>query len=97
MRGPRSLFRAARHLSRSDCEDLSRRTLSFATADETRITITSGMRGNTRFAVNQISTAGDSYDASIAIQSSFGKRSGGSTTNRLDDDALRAAVRVAEQ
>jgi predicted Zn-dependent protease len=97
VRGPRSLFRAARHLSRSDCEDISRRTLSFATADETRITISSGMRGNTRFAVNQISTAGDSYDATVTVQSSFGKRTGAATTNRLEDDALRAAVQTAER
>ncbi len=97
MIGPRSLFRAARHLSRSECEELSRRSLAAATADETRITISSGVRGNTRFAVNQISTAGDGYDASITVQSSFGKRTGTSTTNRLEDDALRTTVQTAER
>jgi predicted Zn-dependent protease len=95
--GPRSLFRAARHLSRSDCDELARRTIGFATADETRVAITSGTQGNTRFAVNQISTAGDSYNASVTVQSSFGRRTGASTTNRLDDDALRAAVQTAER
>ena len=96
MSAPRSLRIAARHLSRSECEDISRRVMSFATAGETRVTISSGQQGNTRFAVNQISTAGDRYDASVSVQSSIGKRTGGSTTNRLDDDALRAAVQTAE-
>lgn len=97
MSAPRSLRLAARHLSRSECADIARRALAFATADETRITIASGQQGNTRFAVNQISTAGDTYNASVAIQSSIGKRTGGSSTNRLEDDALRAAVQMAER
>ena len=97
MISPRSLRRAARHLSRSDCEEIARRTLAFATANETRVTITSGQQGNTRFAVNQISTAGDSYNATVTIQSSFGSRTGASSTNRLEDGALREAVQMAER
>jgi predicted Zn-dependent protease len=71
--------------------------MAFATAEATRVAITSGQQGNTRFAVNQISTAGDSYNASVVVQSSYGKRTGGSSTNRLDDDALRATVQMAER
>ena len=71
--------------------------MSFAAVGETRVTISSGQQGNTRFAVNQISTAGDRYDASVSVQSSIGKRTAGSTTNRLDDEALRAAVQTAER
>ena len=97
MTAPRSLRLAARHLSRSECEDIARRVMSSATAEETRVTISSGQQGNTRFAVNQISTAGDSYNASVSVQSSYGKRTGGSSTNRLDDGSLRAAVRTAER
>ena len=97
MIGPRSLRRAARHLSRTDCEDIARRALSFATADETRITIASGQQGNTRFAVNQISTAGDSYNATVTVQSSFGARTGASSTNRLEAGSLRDAVQTAER
>ena len=97
MIAPRSLRRAARHLSRSDCEDIARRTLGFATAADTRVTITSGQQGNTRFAVNQVSTAGDSYNATVTVQSSFGSRTGGSSTNRLEDGSLRDAVQMAER
>ena len=97
MSAPRSLRLAARHLSRSECEDIARRVLGFATADETRVTISSGQQGNTRFAVNQVSTAGDSYNASITIQSSYGARTGAATTNRLEDQPLRDAVQMAER
>jgi predicted Zn-dependent protease len=93
---PRSLA-TARHLSREECEALVKRALSFATADETRISIQSGSRGNTRFAQNQISTAGDSYNTSLNIRSVVGKRTGSVNTNKLDDEALRSAVQLSER
>src|SRR6185295_6800466 len=37
-------------LSREDCEALAKKVLSFATADETRVTISSSASGNMRFA-----------------------------------------------
>jgi predicted Zn-dependent protease len=94
---PRSLLVQARYLSREESERLARRVLAFATAHETRVAITSGSRGNTRFAVNQISTAGDNYDARVTVRSVAGRRVGTVTTNALDDDALRDAVRAAER
>jgi hypothetical protein len=65
---------AARLLSRDDCQAITQKLLSFAKADETRVSIQSGARGNTRFAVNQVSTAGDSYDAGGRVRSVFGRR-----------------------
>jgi predicted Zn-dependent protease len=97
---PRSLLQpaapAARLLSRDDCQALARKLLAYAKADETRVTIQSAARGNTRFAVNQVSTAGDSYDAVVAVRSVFGRRAASATTNRLDDASLRAVVGRAE-
>ncbi len=92
-----SLLAVARHLSRNECEAIARRVLSFSTADECRVTISSGVRANTRFAVNQISTAGDNYNASVNIRSVFGKRVATVTVNRLDDAALREAVANCER
>ena len=67
---PRTLFAApARYLSRADCEAIAKKVLGFATADETRVSIQSGVSGNTRFAVNQVSTAGDTYDAVVTVRS----------------------------
>jgi predicted Zn-dependent protease len=93
----RSLLAPARYLSREESEAIAKRVLGFATADETRVTISSGGQGNTRFAVNQISTAGDNYDARVTVRATFGKRSGSSSTNRLDDESLRRTVQMAEQ
>ena len=97
MSTPRSLLVATRTLGREECEALAKRALSFATAEETRITINSGGRGNTRFAVNQISTGGDNYDATIAVRSSVGKRSAVVNTNKLDDASLKSAVQLSER
>jgi predicted Zn-dependent protease len=84
-------------MGREECEALAKRVLSFATADETRVTINSGGRGNTRFAVNQISTGGDNYDTTVSVRSTLGTRSGSVTTNKLDDASLKAAVSLAER
>jgi predicted Zn-dependent protease len=93
----RSLAAAARYLSREEAESLTRRVLAFATADETRVTVNSGSRGNTRFAQNQVSTAGDNYNTTVTIRSAFGRRSSAVTTNKLDAAALRAAVETSER
>ena len=93
---PRSLLATARHLSRAECEAIAKKVLGFSTADEARVTISSGVRGNTRFAVNQVSTGGDNYDAVVVVRSVFGKRSASATTNKLDDASLKAVVERAE-
>ena len=61
------------------------------------MSVNSGNRGNTRFAVNQVSTGGDNYNTSVTILSRIGKRSGSVTTNRLDDQSLREAVALSER
>jgi predicted Zn-dependent protease len=94
---PRSLLAPARYLSRDEAEVLARRVLGFATADQTRVTIFSGSRGNTRFAVNQVSTGGDNFNTAVVVRSVVGRRAGAATTNRLDDAALRGAVETAER
>jgi predicted Zn-dependent protease len=83
-------------LSQEECAALTHRVLSFATADETRVTIESTLRSNTRFADNQISTCGDDVNATITIRSTFGKRSASVTTNKASDTDLAAAVKNAE-
>ena len=93
----RSLYAIAPHLSRAECEAITRKVLGLSTADECRVSVNSGMRQNTRFAVNQISTAGDDYDATVTIRSVFGKRVANVSINRLDDASLRAAVQNSER
>ena len=94
----RSLLEQARYLSRDECEALAKRTLGFVTiADAARVNITSGSRGNTRFAVNQVSTGGDNFDTAVTVTAYAGRRSASSTTNQLDDDGLKQAVSTAER
>ncbi|HET9004988.1 MAG TPA: TldD/PmbA family protein [Gemmatimonadaceae bacterium] len=94
----RSLAQSARYLSREECDALARRTLGFVTsADAARVNINSGSRGNTRFAVNQVSTGGDNYDTAVTVTALVGRRSATSTTNQLDDASLRQAVQMAER
>ena len=72
---PRSLFADPTPLlTREQCEAIAKKVLSFATADETRVTIASQTDGNMRFAVNQASTSGDNYDHVVNVRSVFGKR-----------------------
>jgi predicted Zn-dependent protease len=94
---PRSLYDIARHLSREECEAIARRVLGFSNADACRVSVSSGMRQNSRFAVNQISTAGDNYNVSVSIRSVFGKKVANVSVNRLDEAALRAAVENSER
>ncbi len=98
MSGPRSLFSAvaAPHLTREQARALTQRVLAFSSSDEMRVSVSSGSSANTRFAVNQISTAGDNTNVSVTVRSIFGKQAGSATTNRLDDDSLRALVQRAE-
>ena len=84
-------------ISREEAEAITRRALSFSTADDARVNLQSATRGNTRFARNQISTAGDAYDANVTITSAFGKKVASATTNRFDDEALRAVVQTSER
>jgi predicted Zn-dependent protease len=84
-------------LSRAQAQELAGRVLAFSSADDARVNISSGEEGNTRFAVNQISTAGDVTDATATVTSAFGRRVASATTNRFDDESLRRVVQTSEQ
>jgi len=84
-------------ISREEAEAIARRALSFSTADDARVNLQSATHGNTRFARNQVSTGGDAYDATLAVTSAFGKKTASATTNRFDDEALRAVVQTSER
>jgi predicted Zn-dependent protease len=86
----------AQLLSREECEAIAKRTLAFATADETRVTIQNTVRVNTRFATNQVTTSGYDINTTVTVLSAFGNRSASLTTNKLDDESLATTVRNAE-
>jgi predicted Zn-dependent protease len=87
----------AARLSRDDARALCGRILKFSSADEARVNVLSSVRGNTRFAVNQISTSGDVTSTDISVTSAFGRRLATAGTNRSDDASLRAVVETSER
>src|SRR5262245_6008307 len=84
-------------LSRDEARALTARALSFSTADQTRVTVTSERSGNTRFADGGITTSGGSNDTSVTVTVTFGKRRASSSTNVLDDAALKRTVDLASR
>ncbi|HSH44211.1 MAG TPA: TldD/PmbA family protein [Longimicrobiales bacterium] len=87
----------ARYFTRDEARALAEKALSFSSADEARVNISSGEEGNTRFAVNQVSTAGDIYDSSLVVTSAFGKKVASARTNRFDDESIRRVVETSEE
>src|ERR1700755_3285770 len=97
MTNPKSLFLAdADFLTREQAKSLCDRALAFAKADETRVNITTGWSGNTRFAGNEITTSGGTTNTDVTITSTIGKRRASATTNVLDDESLKLTVAFAE-
>ena len=102
-RAPHSLFErasilaAATLLSREAAKALADRVLAMGKADETRVNISSDWSGNTRFAGGEITTSGESTDATITVTSTVGKKRASATTNVLEDESLRRTVDLAER
>jgi predicted Zn-dependent protease len=84
-------------LTREEAEAIARRALSFSRADQARVNISSSLRGNTRFAINQITTGGDLRDLAVVVTSAFGQRVASATSNRVDDESLRRVVETSER
>jgi predicted Zn-dependent protease len=83
--------------TREQAKQLTDRVFALSKAEETFVTVNGTERANVRFARNTATTAGASSGTSVAITSSFGKRSGTVTTAEFDDASLGRAVRSAEE
>jgi predicted Zn-dependent protease len=73
------------------------KVLSYSTADGCECNLNGSNAGNIRYARNTVSTAGEVSDVTLAIQSSFGNRTGVTTLNEFSDDALKRAVKRSEE
>jgi predicted Zn-dependent protease len=94
---PKSLLTPAGILTRAEAEEIAKRALSVSTAPETRVSINSAARADTRFAVNQVTTSGENRDTSVTITATVDNRSSSVTTNRLDEASLAAAAKQAHE
>jgi predicted Zn-dependent protease len=83
-------------LSRDDLQGIAERALKHSTADGCQVDVVSTVTGNTRFAANQLATAGDANDTTVAITSSFGPKHAVVQINDIADDAIAAAVARSE-
>ncbi len=75
---------------------LTDRILSFSKARECEVSLRLSEVGHTRFAANEITTAGMVRNVTVGITSREGGRSGSTTTDELDDSLLREAVARSE-
>jgi predicted Zn-dependent protease len=83
--------------TKEQAKTLTDRVLSLSKAEETFVALTGTDRANLRFARNTATTSGASSGTSLAVTSSFGKRSGTVTTAQFDDESLQRALRNAEE
>ena len=84
-------------LSESEAQAILKKVLGFSKADECEATLNGSRAGNVRFARNAVSTSGSQENLNLAVQSSYGKKSGTATINEFDDASLEKAVRRAEE
>lgn len=83
-------------LTRNDLEGIAQRALKHSTADGCQVDVVSTVTGNTRFAANQLSSAGDVVDTTVAITSSFGPKHAVVQINDISDESVAAAVARSE-
>jgi len=84
-------------LSREEAKKIIDKTLALSKSDEMSVTLSGGKTGNIRYARSTVNTSGESEELTLSVTSVYGKRSGSTTINELDDDSLEKAVRRAEE
>ena len=94
---PKGLFAPVDILSRAEAEEIARRALAGSPADETRVSITSAARADTRFALNQVTTSGENRDTQVTVTALVAGRAASVTTNRLDEKSLAEAAKQATE
>lgn len=84
-------------LSEQKAKALLSKVIAFSKADECECNLDGTLGGNIRYARNTVSTAGEESDLVLAVQSTFGKRTGVATINEFDDASLQKVVRRSEE
>jgi len=83
-------------LQEDEARRIAERILSYSRADDASVTLVDARRTNTRYAVNRITTAGESHDLTAAVTACFGRRSATVSLNEFDEASLRGASGRAE-
>ena len=84
-------------LSKEEAQAIMKKVLSFSQADECEVALDGSEGGNVRYARNAVSTSGEISTTSLAVNSTFGKKTGTATINEFDDDSLKKVVARSEE
>jgi len=83
--------------SKEEAQKLLKKVLSYSKADECEAGLNGSEGGNIRYARNSVSTAGEVSKLTLAVSSSFGKKTGTATIDEFDDASLEKVVRRSEE
>ena len=83
-------------LTEAQAREIAEQVLAMSSAEGTSVGVSSSWTGNTRSAVNRITTAGEVVNTSVSVSARYGLRQASVATNVLDADGLQNAVDAAE-
>ena len=84
-------------LSNEESKAILTKVMKLSKAEDCEANLNSNQGGNIRYARNSVSTAGIVRDASLVVQSNYGKKAGTATINEFDDKSLEKVVRRSEE
>src|SRR6201995_4159101 len=84
-------------LNKDEALALLKKVIAHSKADECEVGLSGSEGGNIRYARNSVSTSGEISSMSLAVTSSFGKKTGSASVNEFDDASLEKVVRRAEE
>ena len=83
--------------TKEEARQIMERALSFSTSESCEINLNGNESGNIRYARNSVSTSGHRSNQTMAVQASFGNKSGTATIDEFDDESLKKVVKRAEE
>jgi predicted Zn-dependent protease len=84
-------------LNKEEAQALLKKALGYSKAEECEVSLNGSDAGNIRYARNAVSTAGEISRLSLAVSSSYGKKTGTATIDEFDDASLEKVVRRSEE
>lgn len=84
-------------LTQDQAREILAKVMNLSKADECEANLSGNLGGNIRYARNTVTTSGMQNDMTLAVQSSYGKRTGTTTINEFDDASLQKVVRRSEE
>lgn len=84
-------------LTESEAKTLLEKVLKYSKADECEVNLSGEIRGNIRYARNEVSTSGALTNQNLSVQSAYGKKVGVATIDEFDDASLEKVVRRSEE